>query len=321
MNIIAEKVPTLMSGAADLNESTFTKLEASEDFEPSELKHGSYHGRTINFGIREHAMGAIVNGMAAHGGVRPSGSTFFCFSDYMRPSVRLAALMNIPSIFVWTHDSVAVGEDGPTHQPIEHLASLRAMPNFTVIRPADANETVEAWRCAMKMNGPVGIVLTRQKLPVIDQAKYAPARGLSKGAYILSDAMSAPEIILIATGSEVSLALAAQIELEQKGLMTRVVSMPCWEFFESQPRHYQDLVLPPEVTCRLSIELGASFGWERWVGSKGASLSIDHFGTSAPMEKILEAYGFTVPNIVHIAERLLRQPDTVREELHDLQHR
>ncbi len=321
MNIIAEKVPTLMSGSADLNESTFTKLETSDDYEPSQLKHGSYAGRTINFGIREHAMGAIINGMAAHGGVWPSGSTFFCFSDYMRPSVRLSALMNIPSIFVWTHDSVALGEDGPTHQPIEHLASLRAMPNFTIIRPADANETVEAWRCAMKMKGPAGIVLTRQKLPVIDQEKYAPAHGLSKGAYILSDAMSAPEIILIATGSEVSLALATQIELEQKGMMTRVVSMPCWEFFEAQPEHYRNLVLPPEVTCRLSIELGTSFGWDKWVGPNGASLSVDHFGTSAPADKILEAYGFTVPKIVHLAEKLLHHPATARAEIRDLQSR
>ncbi len=321
MNIIAEKIPTLMSGSADLNESTFTKLEASDDFEPSPLKHGSYHGRTINFGIREHAMGAIVNGMAAHGGVWPSGSTFFCFSDYMRPAVRLSALMNIPSIFVWTHDSVALGEDGPTHQPIEHLASLRAMPNFTIIRPADANETVEAWRCAMKMNGPVGLVLTRQKLPIIDQEKYCPARGLFKGAYIISDAMSAPEIILIATGSEVSLALAAQIELEQRGMMTRVVSMPCWEFFEAQPEHYRNLVLPPEVTCRLSIELGTSFGWQKWVGPSGASLSVDHFGTSAPGENILEAFGFTVPSVVHFAERLLKHPDAAREELRELQRK
>jgi transketolase len=320
MNIIAEKVPTLMSGSADLNESTFTKLEASDDFEPSELKHGSYHGRTINFGIREHAMGAIVNGMAAHGGVWPSGSTFFCFSDYMRPSVRLSALMNVPSIFVWTHDSVALGEDGPTHQPIEHLASLRAMPNFTMIRPADANETVEAWRCTMQMNGPVGLVLTRQKLPIIDQDKYFPARGLAKGAYILSDAMSAPEIILIATGSEVQLALAAQIELEQRGMMTRVVSMPCWEFFEAQPEQYRNLVLPPDVPCRLSIELGTSFGWEKWVGPQGASLSVDHFGMSSPYEKILEAYGFTVPNIVHLAERLLKHPDAAREEIRNLVH-
>ncbi len=330
MNIIARTVPTLMSGSADLNESTFTKLESKEksdgpsewdDFEPNALKHGSYHGRTINFGVREHAMAAIVNGMAAHGGIWPSGSTFFCFSDYMRPAVRLSALMNVPSVFVWTHDSVALGEDGPTHEPIEQLASLRAMPEFTVIRPADANETIEAWRCIMKMKGPAGIVLTRQKVPIIDQEQYASAKGLAKGAYIISDAMSAPEIILIATGSEVHLALGAQIELEKKGIMTRVVSMPCWEFFEGQPEQYRNLVLPPDVTCRLSIELGTSFGWEKWVGTRGASLSVDHFGTSSPYEKILEAYGFTVPNIVRIAEKLLHFPGATREELRTLQAR
>ncbi|HEY3874550.1 MAG TPA: transketolase [Candidatus Kapabacteria bacterium] len=334
MNIIAKKIPTLMSGSADLNESTFTKLESKEDkeesddrssqwddFEPSKLKHGSYHGRTINFGIREHAMAAMLNGMAAHGGIWPSGSTFFCFSDYMRPAVRLSALMNVPSIFVWTHDSVALGEDGPTHEPVEHLASLRAMPNMTVIRPADANETIEAWRCIMQMEGPAGIVLTRQKLPIIDQEKYCPARNLAKGAYIISDAMSAPEIILIATGSEVQLALGAQIELEKKGIMTRVVSMPCWEFFEKQPQHYRDSVLPPDVSCRLSIELGTSFGWQKWVGEQGASLSVDHFGVSSPYEKILEAYGFTVSNVARIAELLLNDPARAREVLHTLQER
>jgi len=321
MNMIAERVPTLMSGSADLNESTFTKLEKWDDFEPSQLKHGTYSGRTINFGIREHAMAAMINGMAAHGGVYPSGSTFFTFSDYMRPSVRLSAIMRVPSIFVWTHDSVAVGEDGPTHEPIEHLMSLRAMPDFTIIRPADANETVEAWRCIMKMNGPVGIALTRQKLPIIDQEKYAKASGLTRGAYVISDAMSAPEIILIATGSEVSLALGAQIELEKKGLMTRVVSMPCWEFFESQTEHYRNMVLPPEVTCRLSIELGASFGWEKWLGPNGASLSIDHFGASSPYEKLLDAFGFNVPTVVQIAELLLKQPNAAREELRNLQNR
>ncbi len=321
MNIIAQDVPTLTSGSADLNESTFTKLEKWDDFEPSPLKHGTYKGRTINFGIREHAMAAIINGMAAHGGIYPSGSTFFCFSDYMRPAVRLSALMNIPSIFVYTHDSVALGEDGPTHEPIEQLASLRAMPNFTIIRPADANETVEAWRAIMKMTGPAGIVLTRQKLPIIDQEKYSSARGLAKGAYVISDAMSSPDIILIATGSEVHLALGAQIELEKKGMLTRVVSMPCWEFFEAQPEHYRNMVLPPEVTCRLSIELGTSFGWEKWLGQGGASLSVDHFGTSAPSEKILEAYDFTVPKIVHYAEGLLRHPSSTREELRALQQR
>ncbi|MDP4198900.1 MAG: transketolase [Bacteroidota bacterium] len=321
MNAIAETVPTLTSGAADLNESTFTKLEKWDDFEPSPLKKGSYHGRTINFGVREHAMAAIINGMAAHGAIYPSGSTFFCFSDYMRPSVRLAALMNVPSKFVWTHDSVALGEDGPTHEPIEQLMSLRAMPNLAVIRPADANETVEAWRCMMQLTGPSGIVLTRQKLPVIDRAKYASAAGLAKGAYVISEAMSQPEIILIATGSEVQLALDAQILLEANGLMTRVVSMPCWEFFEAQSENYRDRILPPEVTCRLSIELGASLGWERWVGSMGASLAVDHFGVSAPYETILEHYGFTAQNISHIAGMLLHDPRRAQRELYELQQK
>ena len=319
MNILAEEIPTMMSGSADLNESTFTKLEKWDDFEPSPLKGGTYSGRTINYGIREHAMGAIVNGMAAHGGVYPSGSTFFTFSDYMRGSVRLSAIMDIPSRFVWTHDSVGLGEDGPTHQPIEHLMSLRAMPNFPIIRPADANETVEAWRCMMKLTGPAGIALSRQKLPVIDQEKYAKAEGLARGAYILSDAMSRPEIILIATGSEVHLALEAQIELEERGLMTRVVSMPCWEFFEKQTDNYREDILPSDVTCRLSIELGVSLGWERWVGQLGASLSIDHFGASSPYETILEHFGFTKDYIVHIASKLLHHPKEAQQELRELQ--
>ncbi len=321
MNVLAGRIPTMMSGSADLNESTFTKLESWDDFEPSPLKGGTYSGRTINFGIREHAMGAIINGMAAHGGVHPSGSTFFTFSDYMRGSVRLSAIMNLPSRFVWTHDSVGLGEDGPTHQPVEHLMSLRAMPNFAIIRPADANETVQAWRCLMKLTGPAGIALSRQKLPVIDQDNYAKAEGLARGAYILSDAMSAPEIILIATGSEVHLALEAQIILEEKGLMTRVVSMPCWEFFEEQPQSYRELVLPSDVSCRLSIELGVSFGWERWVGPSGASLSVDHFGASAPYEKILESFGFTAAYIARIAEKLLQDPIEAQRELQDLQSR
>jgi transketolase len=321
MNIIAEKIPTLMSGSADLNESTFTKLEKWDDFEPSPLKGGTYHGRTINFGVREHGMGAIVNGMAAHGGVYPSGSTFFTFSDYMRAAVRLSAIMDVHSKFVWTHDSVALGEDGPTHQPIEHLMSLRAMPNFTIIRPADANETVEAWRCIMKMKGPAGLALTRQKVPVLDQDKYEKASGLAKGAYIISDAMSRPEIILIASGSEVHLALGAQVKLEESGIMTRVVSMPCWEFFDAQPESYRECILPTDVPCRLAIELGASLGWDRWVGPLGAALSVDHFGVSSPYEKILEQFGFTVEYIVHIAGRLLQHPKSAQQELRELQQR
>jgi transketolase len=312
LNAIAAHVPTLIGGSADLNESTFTKLEAYDDFEPSHLKGGTYAGRTINYGVREHAMGAIVNGMAAHGAIYPFGSTFFTFLDYMREPVRLAALMNIPSLFVWTHDSVALGEDGPTHQPIEQLAMLRATPNFTVLRPADANETAEAWKYVMQSRGPVGLVLSRQKLPVIDRSRCAPASLLHRGAYVISEAMSAPELILIATGSEVSLALDAQRLLEEIGVMTQVVSMPSWELFESQEEHYREDVLPHGVP-KLSIELGATMGWQRWVGAEGASLGIDHFGASAPYERILEEYGFTAENVVVISQNLMKNPNALRQ--------
>lgn len=314
LNAIAKFVPTLIGGSADLNESTFTKLEHYPDFEPSELKGGSYAGRTINYGVREHAMGAIVNGMAAHGAIYPFGSTFFTFLDYMREPVRLAALMNIPSLFIWTHDSVGLGEDGPTHQPVEHLAMLRATPNFTVIRPADANETAEAWKYMMTSTGPVGLVLSRQKLPVFDRTHYQSASRLVRGAYTISEAMSAREVILIATGSEVSLALEAQRMLEEIGIMTSVVSMPSWELFAQQDDSYRERILPAGVP-KLSIELGATFGWERWVGENGASLGIDHFGASAPYERILEEYGFTAENVVVIVEKLLKHPESLRHEL------
>jgi len=315
INAIADKLPTLIGGSADLNESTFTKFEKYDDFEPSPLKGGSYHGRTINFGVREHAMAAITNGMAAHGGVRPFCATFFTFSDYMRPAVRLSALMNVPSIFIWTHDSVALGEDGPTHQPIEHLMALRAIPNFTIIRPSDATETIEAYRTALQMEGPAGIVLTRQKLPVIDREKYLPAKGLERGAYIISESIHAPQLILIATGSEVSLALEAKKKLEEKGIATRVVSMPSFELFEQQPEEYQEGILPEAVKARLSIELGIAQGWERWVGPYGASLSVNHFGASAPYERLLKEFGFTVENVVAVAEELLKDPKAVQKRL------
>lgn len=320
LNAIAKFVPTLIGGSADLNESTFTKFEHHPDFEPDALKGGNYAGRTINYGVREHAMGAIVNGMAAHGAIYPFGSTFFTFLDYMREPVRLAALMNIPSLFIWTHDSVALGEDGPTHQPIEHLAMLRATPNFTVIRPADANETAEAWRYMMRSTGPVGLVLSRQKLPVLDRTRYSPAALLTKGAYTISEAMSAPEVILIATGSEVSLALEAQRMLEEIGIMTSVVSMPTWELFAEQDESYRERILPAGVP-KLSIELGSTFGWDRWVGENGASLGIDHFGASAPYERILEEYGFTAENIVVIVEKLLKHPQNLRHELRNRHQR
>lgn len=322
LQAMAEYVPTLIGGSADLNESTFTKLEEFPEFQPNGVEGGNYTGRTINFGVREHGMGAEVNGMAAHGGVWPYGATFFTFSDYMRPSVRLSALMNIPSIFVWTHDSVGLGEDGPTHQPIEHLMSLRLIPDLTMIRPADANETVEAWRYTMQASGPVGLVLSRQKLQIIDQEKYAKAGGLAKGAYILSEAKGGqPQLILIATGSEVYLALEAQTKLEEAGVATRVVSMPSWEIFEQQPDEYQQQVLPENVGARLSIEMGVSTGWERWVGPKGASLGIDHFGASAPYERILKEYGFTVENVVAVGQELLKDPRSTQKKLRENQRK
>ena len=264
-------------------------------------------GRNIHFGVREHAMAGIANGMAYHGGVRPYVATFFCFSDYMRPSVRLSAVSELPVIFVWTHDSVGLGEDGPTHQPVEHLASLRAMPGFTVIRPGDPNEASEAWRVAMEhREGPVGLVLSRQKLPVIDPAKCAGPAGLAKGAYVLAEASGGlPRLILIATGSEVSLALEARDKLEAESIPTRVVSMPSWELFEKQDRGYRDEVLPPSVPARLSIEAGSAQGWARWVGDRGSSIGLNRFGASAPGEIVLRELGFNVENVVARAKALL----------------
>jgi transketolase len=322
LNAVAEFVPTLIGGSADLNESTFTKLDAYPEFNPNKYHDSSYAGRTINWGVREFGMGAAVNGMAAHGGVWPYGATFFTFSDYMRPAVRLAALSELPSMFVWTHDSVGLGEDGPTHQPVEHLMSLRLMPNLNMIRPADANETVEALRVALQSSGPVGFVLSRQKLPVLDREKYAKASGLAKGAYVISEAQGGkPQLILIATGSEVSLALDAQAKLQEAGVATRVVSMPSWKLFEGQSDEYQQEVLPDAVSARLSIELGVTTGWERYVGSKGASLGIDHFGASSPYERILKEYGFTVENVVAVAQELLKDPKATQRKLRDSQRK
>jgi transketolase len=316
LNSLAARVPTMITGSADLNESCFTKFDKYPEFGPHEHKHGQPQGRTVNFGVREHAMAAMINGMAAHGGVYPSGSTFFTFSDYMRPSVRLAALMNVPSVFVWTHDSVGLGEDGPTHQPVEHLASLRAMPNFTVIRPGDANETVEAWRVAMRLQKPCGIVLSRQKLPILDLETFAPPVGLEKGAYIKSNSSGEPKIILIASGSELSLALDAQEILEKNALPARVVSMPSWELFEAREENYRELVLPADIP-KLSIELGSTQGWHKWVGDNGASMGVDTFGTSAPYEKILEEYGFTAENVAAIAKLVIDSPKVARKQIED----
>ena len=302
LNAIAAKVPWLIGGDADLSVSTNTKLKGEADFDG---RTGA--GRNVHFGVRELAMAGIANGIAYHGQARPFVATFFCFSDYMRPSVRLAAVSELPVVFVWTHDSVGLGEDGPTHQPVEHLMSLRAMPGFTIIRPGDPNEASEAWRVAMeRREGPVGLVLSRQKLPVIDPEKYAGPSGLARGAYVLAEASSRPpRLLLLATGSEVALALAARQKLEAEGVPTRVVSMPSWELFEEQTPAYRDEVLPPAVPARLSIEAGATLGWKRWVGDRGDTVGLDRFGASAPGEVVLEKLGFNVENVVAKAKALL----------------
>ncbi|HYM68732.1 MAG TPA: transketolase [bacterium] len=311
MNAIAASVPTLIGGSADLDPSTHTMLKGAGDFE-SPAADGSanaqgraggvwdYAGRNVHFGIREHAMGAALNGMAAHGGVRPFGATFLVFSDYMRPSVRLAALSELPVIYVWTHDSVALGEDGPTHEPVEQLASLRAIPNLLVLRPADANETAEAWRVALRhTSGPVALVLTRQKLPVLDRTSLGAASGTGKGGYVLADAAGgSPDTILIATGSEVALALEAHARLTAEGIRCRVVSLPCWELFEAQPEAYRDSVVPPAVRARVTVEAAASFGWERYARDGGVIIGLNRFGASAPGPMVMRELGFTVERVV-----------------------
>lgn len=266
-----------------------------------------FKGRNLHFGVREHAMGAIVNGMALHKGIIPYGATFLVFSDYMRPAIRLSAMMKVPSIFIFTHDSIGVGEDGPTHQPVEHLSALRAIPNLIVIRPADANETAVAWRIALKSKDrPVAMALTRQGIPIIDQSQFPSAEGLTRGAYILLDPEDGlPELILIATGSEVSLAIDAGKVLKEKGVKVRVVSMPSWELFDEQPSEYRNMVLPPSVTARLAIEAGSTHGWHKYVGSAGDVIGIDRFGASAPGNVILKQFGFTVEHIVERAMSLI----------------
>ncbi|MBN1931817.1 MAG: transketolase [Desulfobacterales bacterium] len=301
LNAIAEKIPALVGGSADLAPSNNTLLKFSYDFQKN-----MYDGRNIRFGVREHAMGGILSGMALHKGLRPYGGTFLVFADYMRPSIRLAALMKLPVIYIFTHDSIAVGEDGPTHQPVEHLACLRAIPNLTVIRPADATETAMAWRLCMQMvDRPVAMILSRQNLPIIDRTRYAAAEGLSKGAYILSDSPSKPDIILMASGSEVHLVLAAQEILAQKRMFARVVSMPSWELFEQNSQEYKDNILPPGITARIAVETGIALGWERYVGNKGDIIAMCNFGASAPGETVMEKFGFTADNVVQKAMNLL----------------
>jgi transketolase len=304
LNAIASRVPELIGGSADLAASTNVVFKNSGD-----VASGRWGERNVHFGVREHGMGAILNGLALHGGMRPVGSTFLIFSDYMRPSIRLAALTGLPVIYVFSHDSIGLGEDGPTHQPIEQLASLRAIPNLVVIRPADPAETVEAWRAAiLRSAGPVAIVVTRQKVASIDRTKYAPANGLRLGGYVLADAPGsggAPSVVLIATGSEVELALAAYERLATEAVAARVVSMPSLELFAQQPREYRDAVLPPAVRARLAIEAAVPQPWYRWVGDGGAVLGIERFGASAPYQRIYKELGFTVENVVARAKQLL----------------
>ncbi len=301
LEALKAKIPWLIGGSADLASSNEMPTKGEVSFQPGEYQH-----RNIWFGVREHGMGAALNGMVAHGNVRAYGGTFFTFSDYMRGSIRLAALSGHPVVYVFTHDSIGLGEDGPTHQPIEHLAALRAIPNLVVIRPGDANESVAAWQVAIeRTSGPTALIFSRQKLPVFDQSKLAPASGVLQGAYILSEAEGTPEIILLATGSEVALILDAQAELAKQGVQARVVSFPSWELFEQQPQSYRDQVLPPSIRARLSIEAGVSQGWHRWVGDQGDIISIEQFGASAPYKEIYKHYGLTVGDVTERSLKLL----------------
>jgi transketolase len=317
MNAIARRVPALIGGSADLDPSTHTALGGLGDFEPPRIgvadRQGSdgggwgYGGRNLHFGVREHGMGAILNGLAAHGGSIPFGATFLVFSDYMRPSIRLAALMGLQVIYVFTHDSIALGEDGSTHQPVEQLAALRAIPRLVVIRPGDANETAAAWRVAVETRDrPVALVLSRQNLPTLDRAALASADGLKTGAYVLADAADGkPDVILIARGSEVALIVAARQKLLEKQIRARIVSMPSWELFDAQSQEYRDSVLPRGMTARLAVEAGISQGWPRYTGERGEVLAVDRFGASAPGEVLLREYGFTVENVCARALALL----------------
>jgi transketolase len=311
INSIAPQLSTLMGGSADLAPSTKTLINGTGDFQA-----GQYAERNLHFGVREHAMGGILNGMALHGGVIPYGATFLIFSDYMRPTIRLAAMMGLKIIYVFTHDSIGLGEDGPTHQPIEQLAALRAIPHLIVIRPSDANETAEAWRFAIQHEGgPIALALTRQNLPTLDREKYAPAHGLSRGAYILSDAEGGkPEVILIASGSEVHVALEAAEKLRNGGTSVRVVNMTSWELFDGQPDDYRNKVLPPETKIRVAIEAGATQGWHRYIGDRGEVIGIDHFGASAPYKVLFEKFGLTSDRLSEKALGLIGESNSEASE-------
>jgi transketolase len=308
INAIAGSLPGLLGGSADLKPSNNTSINSSADIQP-----GSYQNRNIHYGIREHAMGSAMNGMALFGSVIPFGGTFQTFSDYMRPAIRLAALSHVQVVYVFTHDSIGLGEDGPTHQSVEHLAALRAIPNLAVIRPCDAHEVREAWKAGiLRRHAPTVLSLSRQKVALIDRKKNANASGLHKGAYVLAEALdsngkkTAPKLIIIATGSEVGLAMQARDQLNSAGTPTRVVSMPCWEFFDEQSAKYKESVLPDAVTARLVIEAGVSMGWSKYIGDAGDTLTVDRFGASAPAEDVFRDYGFTVENAVKKAKALFR---------------
>ena len=302
LNALAKAIPELAGGSADLAGSTGTELKGAGPYAPGSP------GRYLHWGVREHGMGAVMNGMAAHGGIRPFGSTFLIFTDYMKPAIRLAGLMRLPVIVIGTHDSIGLGEDGPTHQPIEQLAMLRATPNVLVLRPADATETAEAWRVAIgQRTRPTVLALTRQKLPVLDRARFAPAAGVRRGGYVLYEPDGGPEAIVVATGSEVHLALDAALALGEEGTRVRVVSLPSWELFAEQPQAYRDEVLPPEVRARVGIEAASPMGWLRWIGEDGEMIALDHFGASAPADRLFEEFGFTTEHAIAAVRRVLER--------------
>jgi transketolase len=307
INALATVLPEFWGGSADLAESNNTTIEDGGSFLPlaSQIKDADPYGRIIHFGIREHAMGGILNGIALHGLTKPFGGTFLVFSDYMRGAVRLCAIMNLPVTFIWSHDSIGLGEDGPTHQPVEHLAALRAIPNLSIVRPADANETTVAWREIIKRSHPTGLVLSRQNLPILDRELYAAAEGVIKGAYILKDCDGTPDVILIATGSEVHLTIDAAEVLANENILARVVSAPCLEWFENESQSYRDLVLIPSVKARVSIEAGVSQGWHKYVGDLGEIISLEHFGASASAAVLFAEFGFTAQHVVAAAKQTI----------------
>ena len=307
INALAKKLPEMWGGSADLAESNNTTIEGGGSFLPSTsaMKGANPYGRIIHFGIREHAMGSIINGIALSGLTKAFAGTFAVFSDYMRPAVRLAALMKLPSIFVWTHDSIGLGEDGPTHQPIEHFAALRAIPDFDLIRPADGNEVAAAWKQILKRRKACGILLSRQNLQVFDRQVFGSIDGVARGAYILKESSSAPKVILMATGSEVALAVTSAMQLEESGIPTRVVSIPCFEWFNEQDQKYKDEVLPPSIKARVSIEAGIAQGWRDYVGDNGASISLEHYGASAGANVLFDKFGFNVANVIETVKKVL----------------